>query len=394
MRFLVIICFWASVTYLCAQQKFYPGTLITDRDSISGLLSLKKSKNGEFRVSFRESGEKPAREIIPQTGTQVLINRKELLTAAKWNSQAVFFETLVAGEYASLLRQNGTFFILLQDSVILLENAVAYVEGRQVVKKKYVGTLGAAMFDCPSLLARISETSLTESDLAQLVKSYNKCKGVTSFEPRAALPKSKPSIGVSFGVMQTRFRGAVGDGSLFLYGYFNDRVIASVHPSIGLSFDIPFSGQNRSFLFSPEIRFSTGRYQKTLDYDFASFNVNRVTIENHFITVPLLIAYLFSEPEENGFLVKAGALTSYNVSRSFENQATQSGSPQVPAQIDRSLRVRTMQHGFTFGFGYRFWLGKSILKGEVRYENYGPFNDNATISINKSSIGLIVNYAF
>jgi hypothetical protein len=382
---------------LVAQKAHLLGVVISGPDTVRGVFQKKTTKSGELQLLFRQPGSQEFKPLEPQFGRIVILHQKALYTSAFYDRKLAFFETVALGTYARLLRQKQAYYIEMNDSVIALLEERLQMNGSQIIKKTFLGTLAKAMADCPAVFGQINATSLYESDLTKLLTSYNQCRGGTTIVFRQTVPVPRKSVRILGGLTVTSFRGRLGREEFLLgnrFVYFSDRTVYQPHPTFGVGLDLPIQRVNQRISFSPEFRFSSFTEQAVLRSEQLGYDVNSVTIRNSFLSLPMLLSYRFSSLGEKGLFMKAGLLASYNLIASYKNVATRSVSPTAQPKIDESLRLQTLQYGFVFGTGYALPLKRFPLQFEMRYEHYGPFTDNAALTLTKSSVMFLFSYSF
>jgi len=364
---LVVLCAFGS-TGLLAQSDFRSGyVILANGDSLSGKVAYSHSPKSPTLCRFRPNDQN---KTILYHASDIKVfgfyfdRRYETKKMPGETSEgALAFVQIIAKGNLSLLKHNGSLYLLMPDGKIIK----LLRQSESVAGETYNSILNNILKEC-SLDA--STTPYDETKISYLVRNFNQCHYLptTFYKPKEQ-------------VHQLNYQIYVGIQK-------NNDLSKSLSPVVGVSADLLLPKFSSNFFISVECQFSkqhlqyyerklTSSYTEHYDY----------TINNTLIKFPLGVRYNFLDEYHTPY-IKGGMIYGMNLSGTIETIRDQESDTEVFTTFSKAP-FDDSQIGLFGAVGYTQGVGNSFNGFvEVRMEKMqiGKYQN--------TSIGLFIGLRF
>ena len=287
-----LLLLFVNITF--SQENFLPGYIIkTNGDTLKGFIDYRNWGTNPGIIKFKQ--EKITSEFTPfdiiefgvhdeiyVSGTVELetspFRTNELDDNPKINTKikTVFLQSLIIGK-KSLYYHKVSFgkedYYIKNDTtfeLLVYKRYLTTFDGKTGIKenKRYQRQLLLYLIDCPQIQVKLENTSYSLNSLINLFKYYYDCT-----KSNIKFSKSEENIEFKIGILS-----GLTLTSLKLNGYIKELfpfLITSLDPSLGLSVEIIFPGNQRKWSLKNELFYSS--------YKFTEHNEEIINTNEYFL---------------------------------------------------------------------------------------------------------------
>lgn len=352
-------------------QDFRPGYIITiNGDSINGLVSYGAGKKNLATCSFKKDKRAKAEQYSPLELRAYGINEDKQFVSLALPDNSVptsqVFARLVVHGPMELFRYRKLFFVRkdsLQALPLPQARMIETAQGNMSMEdKRYVAILNRLVADCHLSADKVV---YSESDLSDLVKRYNLCKG---FAPQHDSPRAMAKVNYALftGFVQSKLR-------VYQFEDISFKPTNTVTGGFSLDFSSP-RVFDRLFL-SVEGWYLDAFYQGYTEGPYnGTFRRQDVIIEATSFKLPIGVRYNFSREGSSPY-IKGGIITTLYQDlkiKTIQERETLTGII-ITDEVHGGYDTKKAR-GIWFSLGYDQRIaGKAKIFIELRYERVNAF---------------------